>query len=199
MASAPKKAPYSTYAALVGVFGIGMSGLAGVASLRGRRPEELRPLDLAILSAATFKAARTVAHDEVLSFLREPFVQGEAHEGDEKPIEDGGTRQAISELLTCALTAKASELAARRQRLETVLGPLVGGQAAADGVQLAASDLDELVDVAAVGAAPAANGRIGGGGDYGAAIRSPHCRDERARVPAQVVEELAGPRVPDPR
>jgi hypothetical protein len=43
-----------------------------------------------------------VSHDEVLSFLREPFVQGEAHEGDEKPVEDGGTRQAIGELLTCS-------------------------------------------------------------------------------------------------
>jgi hypothetical protein len=102
VASEQKRPPYSTYAALVGVFGLGMSGLAGVASLRGRRPEQLRALDLAVLSAATFKAARTVAHDEVLSFLREPFVQGEAHEGDEKPIEDGGTRQAIGELLTCS-------------------------------------------------------------------------------------------------
>src|SRR5215217_7820064 len=79
-----------------------MGALSGIASLRDRRPEHLRPLDLAVLSAATFKAARTVAHDEVLSFLREPFVQGAAHEGGEKPVEDGGTRQAIGELLTCS-------------------------------------------------------------------------------------------------
>jgi uncharacterized protein DUF1360 len=102
VAIAEQKPPHSTYAALVGVFGLGMSGLAGIASLRGRGPEQLRPLDFAILSAATFRAARTVSHDEVLSFLREPFVQGEAHEGDEKPVEDGGTRQAIGELLTCS-------------------------------------------------------------------------------------------------
>ena len=102
MAITQQKQPYSTYAALVGAFGIGMSGLAGVASRRGRRPEELRPLDLAILSAATFKVARTVAHADVLSFLREPFVEGDAHEGDEKPVEDGGTRQTIGELLTCS-------------------------------------------------------------------------------------------------
>jgi hypothetical protein len=100
--TAQQKPPYSTYAALVGVFGLTVSGLAGIASLRGRQPEQLRPFDLAILSAATFKAARTVAHDEVLSFLREPFVQGEAHEGDERPVEDGGTRQAFGELLTCS-------------------------------------------------------------------------------------------------
>jgi Protein of unknown function (DUF1360) len=102
MPSEAPRPPYSTYAAIVGVFGLGMTGLAGAASLRGRRPEQLRALDLAVLSAATFKAARTVAHDEVLSFLRQPFVEGEAHEGDERPIEDGGARQAIGELLTCS-------------------------------------------------------------------------------------------------
>jgi hypothetical protein len=94
--------PYATYAALVGLFGAAMAGVGGLASIRGRRPEQLTTLDLAVLSAATFKAARTVAHDEVLSFLREPFVQGEAHEGDEKPVETGDARQAIGELLTCS-------------------------------------------------------------------------------------------------
>jgi uncharacterized protein DUF1360 len=97
-----KSPPYSTYAALAGIFGAGMAGVGALASLRGSRPEHLTPLDLAVLSAATFKASRTVAHDEVLSFLRQPFVQGEAHEGGEKPIEDGGTRQALGELLTCS-------------------------------------------------------------------------------------------------
>src|SRR5262249_5956192 len=38
--------------------------------------------------------------DEVTSFLREPFVEGHAHEGGEEPAE-GGSRQAIGELLTC--------------------------------------------------------------------------------------------------
>jgi hypothetical protein len=94
--------PYSTYAALVGIFGAGMAGVGAIAALRGKRPEQLTPLDLAIISAATFKASRTVAHDEVLSFLRQPFVRGEAHEGDEQPVEDGGVRQAIGELLTCS-------------------------------------------------------------------------------------------------
>jgi hypothetical protein len=84
------------------VFGAGMGALSGVAGLHGRQPEQLRPLDLAVLAAATFKVSRTVAHDEVLSFVRQPFVRGEAHEGDEKPIEDGGTRQALGELLTCS-------------------------------------------------------------------------------------------------
>lgn len=98
----PKQPPYRSYATIVGIFGAGMAGVGALASLRGRRPEHLTALDLAILSAATFKAARTVAHDEVTSFLRAPFVQGEAHEGDEEPLETGDARQAIGELLTCS-------------------------------------------------------------------------------------------------
>ena len=102
MASQQQSAPYSTYAALVGLFAAGMAGGGALAGMRGRRPEQLTPLDLAVLSAATFKAARTVAHDEVLSFLRQPFVQGQAHEGGEKPVETGDARQAVGELLTCS-------------------------------------------------------------------------------------------------
>ena len=78
-----------------------MAGAGAIAGAAGKRPEHLRALDLAVLSAATFKAARTISHDEVLSFLREPFVQGHAHEGEEKPVESGDARQAIGELLTC--------------------------------------------------------------------------------------------------
>jgi hypothetical protein len=94
--------PYATYASLVGIFGAGIGGVAALSGLLGRRPERLDALDLAVLAAATFKAARTITDDEVTSFLREPFVQGEAHEGHEKPVETGGPRQAIGELLTCS-------------------------------------------------------------------------------------------------
>lgn len=94
--------PYGTYAALVGIFGAGLTGAAGLAHLFGKRPERLTALDLAVLVAATFKAARTVTHDEVLSFLRDPFVEGEAHEGDEREVLTGGPRQAIGELVTCS-------------------------------------------------------------------------------------------------
>jgi Protein of unknown function (DUF1360) len=38
----------------------------------------------------------------VTSFLREPFVEGEAHEGDEDPVQSGDLRQAIGELVTCS-------------------------------------------------------------------------------------------------
>ena len=59
-------------------------------------------LDLVVLGLATFKASRTISSDEVTSFLREPFVEGEAHEGDEDPVETGDLRQAIGELVTCS-------------------------------------------------------------------------------------------------
>ncbi len=95
-------APHSAYAMLLGGFGAGLAAVAGLTTLLGRRPERLSPLDLAVLSAATFKAARTVASDEILSFVREPFVEGEAHEGNEEPVETGDLRQAVGELLTCS-------------------------------------------------------------------------------------------------
>jgi Protein of unknown function (DUF1360) len=100
--AAVKTPPYQAYASIVGVF-VGGLGIAGVgARLFGRNPACQTPLDLVVLSAATFKAARTLAHDEVTSFLREPFVRGEAHEGHEDPIETGDYRQAIGELVTCS-------------------------------------------------------------------------------------------------
>jgi hypothetical protein len=37
----------------------------------------------------------------VTSPLRAPFVEGEAHEGGEEPIREGGMPQAIGELVTC--------------------------------------------------------------------------------------------------
>ena len=86
----------------MGVFagGLGVAGLA--ARVFDRNPGCQSALDFAVLSAASFKAARTLSGDEVTSFLREPFVRGHAHEGDEEPVESGDIRQAIGELLTCS-------------------------------------------------------------------------------------------------
>jgi hypothetical protein len=100
--TAVKSPPYEAYAAIVGVF-VGGLGVAGIlARVFDRNPACQTPLDLVVLSAASFKAARTLAHDEVTSFLREPFVEGEAHEGDEDPVQSGDYRQAIGELVTCS-------------------------------------------------------------------------------------------------
>lgn len=101
MAPEAQTPPARTYAALVALFGAGVGGAVAGAGLLGRRLEPLTALDLVVVSAATFKAARTIAHDEVMSFIREPFVQGPAHEGGEEPVATGDMRQALGELLTC--------------------------------------------------------------------------------------------------
>jgi len=101
MAATQTRAPHNAYAAIMGTYlgGLAVAGL--LAKLLGRDPEEHRPIDLVVLGVATFKGARTVARDEVTSFLRDPFVEGEAHEGGEEPLDTGDFRQAIGELVTC--------------------------------------------------------------------------------------------------
>jgi hypothetical protein len=82
-----------------------MGGLAVAGTLArafDRDPRRQDTLDLAVLALATFKASRTIARDEVTSFLRQPFVAGEAHEGAEAPLETGDLRQAVGELVTCS-------------------------------------------------------------------------------------------------
>jgi Protein of unknown function (DUF1360) len=99
------RAPHSAYAAIMGTFAAGLAGAGLLARALGRDPEQHRPIDLAVIGLATFKAARTLARDEVTSFLREPFVEGDAHEGHEDPVETGDLRQAIGELVTCTRCA----------------------------------------------------------------------------------------------
>lgn len=98
----PERPPYEAYAAIAGTFA-GVLGAAGaLGRLLGRDPQCQTALDYGILGAATFKAARTLARDEVTSFMRDPFVRGRAHSGDgEEPVQDGGMQQAIGELVTC--------------------------------------------------------------------------------------------------
>src|SRR5947208_645335 len=86
----------------MGTFAGGLAAAGALARSLDRDPREHTALDLVVLGAATFKASRTVARDEVTSFLREPFVQGEAHEGGEEPLGTGDMRQAIGELVTCS-------------------------------------------------------------------------------------------------
>jgi len=95
--------PYHAYATITGVFVAGLALSGGVARLLGRDPREQTWLDLAALSAATFKASRTIARDDVTSFLREPFVEGDPRDSeDEHPVQTGGMEQAIGELVTCS-------------------------------------------------------------------------------------------------
>ena len=96
------QAPHGAYAGLMGTFAAGLAGAVVLGRALGRDPEERDALDLLVLCAATFKAARTISGDEVASFIRQPFVEGEAHEGGEEPLETGDLRQAIGELVTCS-------------------------------------------------------------------------------------------------
>jgi hypothetical protein len=95
--------PYHAYATITGVFVAGLALSGGIARLLGRDPRQQTWLDLAALSAATFKASRTIARDDVTSFLREPFVEGDPQDSeDEHPVQTGGIEQAIGELVTCS-------------------------------------------------------------------------------------------------
>ena len=103
MERATASPPYHAYATITGVFVAGLALSGGVARLLGRDPREQTWLDLAALSAATFKASRTIARDDVTSFLREPFVEGDPRDPeDEHPVQTGGMEQAIGELVTCS-------------------------------------------------------------------------------------------------
>src|SRR6266542_2514318 len=126
-----ERPPYEAYAAITGVF------VAGVAArLLDRNPACQTPLDFVVLSIASFKAARTLARGEVTSFVREPFVQGEAHEGDEDPVESGDYRQAIGELVTCSRCGGtwAAAFLASTQILAPRFGRLLTWSLAAAGV-----------------------------------------------------------------
>ncbi len=94
--------PYRAYATIVGVFMGGIGAVSGLAAARGRPHFQMKPIDLTLLGLATFKASRTVARDRVTSFVREPFVEGEAYDGsDEQPTHESELKQAIGELVTC--------------------------------------------------------------------------------------------------
>jgi hypothetical protein len=85
--------PYEAYAVIAGAFVAGL----GVVSALSRRSPPARALDLIALSAATFKASRTLSRDRVASFVRQPFVEGE----EERPAGEG-LQRALGELVTCS-------------------------------------------------------------------------------------------------
>ncbi len=74
-ASAP---PYSSYAVILGAFAGGLAAAGALARSLDREPQAQTALDFALLAGATFKTARTLTHDRVASFVRQPFVESEA-------------------------------------------------------------------------------------------------------------------------
>jgi hypothetical protein len=100
MSAFETRPPYGSYAAIMGGFAGLLAAAGAFGRLRDRDPQCQTTLDFTVLAAASFKAARTLSHDEVTSFIRQPFVRGHAHSGDEEPVK-GGLEQAIGELVTC--------------------------------------------------------------------------------------------------
>jgi hypothetical protein len=101
VAEAKEHPPYTAYAQIAATFVGGLAAASGLAKVLDRDPPCDSALDLVVLAGATFKAARTIARDDVTSFVRAPFVEGEAGSGEEEPKQTGGLEQAIGELVTC--------------------------------------------------------------------------------------------------
>jgi hypothetical protein len=97
--------PVGSFLAVTSVYGAAVAGLSALVRARHRElPERLSAADLALMTVATHRLARTLAKDPVTSPLRAPFTQfagtsGEAELHEE--VRDGGVRHAVGELLTC--------------------------------------------------------------------------------------------------
>jgi len=97
----PDRPPHAAYAGILTAFVGGLAAAGALAARRGAAEKPVRATDLALLGLATFKASRTVTKDRVTSFVREPFVEGEAAAGADEPVHTGDLRQAVGELVTC--------------------------------------------------------------------------------------------------
>src|SRR5215468_12197666 len=100
MSAFEERPPYGSYAAIMASFTGLLAAAGALGRLLDRDPQRQTALDFTVLAAASFKAARTLSHDELTSFIRQPFVRGHAHSGGEEPVR-GGMEQAIGELVTC--------------------------------------------------------------------------------------------------
>ena len=97
----PDRPPYGSYAALVATYSGALMAAGAAARLLRREPATATALDFAVLAAANFKAARTIARDKVTSFVREPVVEGQAYDGEDERPAGEGFRRALGELVTC--------------------------------------------------------------------------------------------------
>lgn len=139
--------PYASYAAIMATFAGGLAAAGSIARLLRRDAQCHTALDFLVLGAAAFKASRTLSHDEVTSFIRDPFVRGHAHSGDDEEPVEGGMEQAIGELVTCSRctgTWVAAALAATQiisPRFGRLLTWSLGAAAANDFLQASFSAL----------------------------------------------------------
>ena len=101
MSAAPARPPYEAYAALIATYSGGLMAARLPARLIGRDPQANTGLELVELAAANFKAARTISRDKVTSFVRDPFVEGDAYDGEDEKPAGTGLKRAVGELVTC--------------------------------------------------------------------------------------------------
>jgi hypothetical protein len=95
--------PLRGYAGVIATF-TSMGSVAFVAAARRGLPNRIGLGDLALLSVATYHAARLVSKDKVTSVARAPFTEYEGS-GDPGEVEEHargqGLQKAVGELVTC--------------------------------------------------------------------------------------------------
>jgi hypothetical protein len=148
--------PVGSFLALTSVYGAAVAGLSALVRAKHRElPERLSAADLALVTVATHRLARTIAKDPVTSPLRAPFTQfagtsGEAELHEE--VRGTGVRHAVGELLTCPFClaqwvgtgfAFGLVLAPRATRLTAGIFTIVAG---ADALQYAYAALQSTTE-----------------------------------------------------
>ena len=139
--------PLGSYAAVLGVYGLVVAGLAGVVRLTGRRlPRRIGPYDLVLVAVATHKVSRQLAKDPVTSPLRAPFTRFAGTTGPaelKEEVRGTGLRKAVGELITCPFCL--GQWVATAFVFGLVLAPRVTRLVAATFSVLAGSDLLQFV------------------------------------------------------
>jgi uncharacterized protein DUF1360 len=101
--------PYRAYGAILGAFAGALAATARLERMRERETRTGSPMQLIILSAATFKAARVISRERVGSVFREPFVEvdGDPVPGEHVEVRPAGDglQRAVGELVTCTRCA----------------------------------------------------------------------------------------------
>ncbi|HEU5490421.1 MAG TPA: DUF1360 domain-containing protein [Gaiellaceae bacterium] len=94
--------PYASYATILAGFGGTLAATAALERALGRETRPASALDLIVLCAGSFKAARSLSRERVGSVLRQPFVEASANAdvAHERPTGDG-LQRALGELVTC--------------------------------------------------------------------------------------------------
>jgi hypothetical protein len=88
------------YAAINAVWASLVGGL--IIATRGRASEDpIQTRELIPLAAATFAVSKAVARERIGSWVREPFVDEGADEGQRQRPKGHGLRRAVGELVTC--------------------------------------------------------------------------------------------------